>query len=87
MGNMVRAAMAVAVVMIPGSFAAVLAFVAFRSIRKSYLKARQAALQAANPQSEKTESVRREVPVAPMKAVLAGLSVRNLVAEARAVAF
>lgn len=71
MAAAIKTMMWVAVAVLPGAFVAVLAFLAFRTLRHSWLTARQ---RSGNG------------PV-PLKDVVGGVSLRSLVQEARAVAF
>ena len=71
MAAAIRTVMAVAVVVLPGAFVAVLAFLAFRTVRQAWLSAR----------------TRSENGSVALKDVVEGVNVRSLVREARAVAF
>lgn len=67
----IRTVMAVAVVVLPGAFVAVLAFLAFRMLRAAWLDARS----------------RSDGGHVALKDVFSGVNVRSLVREARAVSF
>ena len=69
MAAVLRMVAAVAVMVIPGAFAVLLAYFAARLIRRGWLDARSRAPHGA----------------VPLKDVLAGLSLRAVVAEARAI--
>lgn len=69
-----RAMVAVAVLVIPGAFVAVLAFLAIRTVRQAWIDARSRAVDAGAPK-------------VPVREILSGVNVKSLVREARAVAF
>lgn len=71
MAAAIRMVMAVAVVVLPGAFVAVLAFLTFRTVRQAWLNAR----------------TRSQNGTVALKEVARGVNMKTLVREARAVAF